>query len=223
VAGQVRRPFHSQAVALISLCRRLVTEFGDKKKRTPDNLVLLEAALNATLQGVKEAVDAVTELKIFDLNNFEGHPAYQTLEESHEHIKKCYDSFFDLGDWSEWELLIADAIKKDKERMGRLNKLLDTRHSLTVQERAEQIDLTVGVFDTSSSRFIHETTFPVEGSTRLSAVRWTIAGSLEEPLRSRVRQRGKFAHHPGETECDLHETVSQIAVPGRKCVLRLTI
>ena len=61
--------------------------------------------------------------------------------------------------------------------MGRLNKLLDSvsrlatyfplhkhltmpfqRPSLTAQESAEQLDLTVGVFDTSSSRFIYETT-----------------------------------------------------------------
>ena len=57
---------------------------------------MVNRALDATLKGVKEAVDAVTELKIFDLNNFEGHGAYQTLEESHEHIKKCHDSLFDV-------------------------------------------------------------------------------------------------------------------------------
>jgi hypothetical protein len=42
LAGQVRRPFHSQAVALISLCRMLVTEFEKDAYRTPDNLVILE-------------------------------------------------------------------------------------------------------------------------------------------------------------------------------------
>ena len=31
-----------------------------------------------------------------------------------------------LDDWSQWELFITDAIRKDKERMGRLNKLLET-------------------------------------------------------------------------------------------------
>ena len=54
----------------------------------------MNRALNATLKGVIEAVAAVTELKIFELNNFEGHPAYQALKESHEHIKKCHDSLF---------------------------------------------------------------------------------------------------------------------------------
>ena len=53
---------------------------------------MINRALNATLKGVNDAVDAVTELKIFDLNNFEGHPAYQTLDEAREHIKKCHDS-----------------------------------------------------------------------------------------------------------------------------------
>lgn len=42
LAGQVRRPFHSQAVALISLCRMLVTEFEKDAYRTPDNLIILE-------------------------------------------------------------------------------------------------------------------------------------------------------------------------------------
>ena len=116
------------------------------------------------------------------------------------------------------------------------------RPSLTVQEIAEQIDLTIGVYDTSSARFVHNTTcksqvvpaplliltkdsvlVSVEGSTRLSAVRWTIAGSLEEPLRGRVRQDGQFVIHQDSTPCDLHETVSQCAGSSRKCMLRLTI
>ncbi len=42
LAGQVRRPFHSQAVALISLCRMLVTEFEKDDTRTSDNLTTLE-------------------------------------------------------------------------------------------------------------------------------------------------------------------------------------
>ncbi len=42
LAGQVRRPFHSQAVALINLCNGLVTEFEKDAHRTADNLTALE-------------------------------------------------------------------------------------------------------------------------------------------------------------------------------------
>jgi len=223
VAGQVRRPFHSHAVALISLCRGLVSEFGETKNRTQANLVYLDEALTATLNGLRKAVDAVTELRIFNLDNFEGHPAYQSLQDAHASIKKCHDKLFASGDWSKWERFIADAIGKDKERMGRLNKLLETRPPLTNQERAEQIELTVLVYDTSSGRPVYKDIFTVEGSTRLSAVRWTVAGSLEEPHKRRARQRGEFVLASSNTTCDLHETVSQYTGPNRKCALQLTI
>jgi len=219
VAGQVRRPFHSQAVALISLCRTLVTEFSATKNHTPDNLVYLEEALNVTRDGLIEAVNAITELKIFNLDDFEDHPANQTLEKAHALIKKCHDRF-ELGDWSKWAQFIADAIRKDKERMSQLNKLLN-RPSHTLQKRVDQIELTVYV--ESSSRVVHQTTLSVEGSTRMSAVRWTVAGALDESLRRRVRQRGVFMLLSDDTACDLHEAVSQFAGSGRKCTFRLTI
>lgn len=46
LAGQVRRPFQSQAIALLSLCRMLVTEFEKDAYRTPDNLVTLEECVS---------------------------------------------------------------------------------------------------------------------------------------------------------------------------------
>jgi hypothetical protein len=64
---------------------------------------------------------------------------------------------------------------------------------------------------------------PVEGSTRLSAVRWIVAGALEESARRRARQRGEFMLVSSNTACDLHETVSQYTGPNRKCALQLTI
>ena len=49
--------------------------------------------MNATLKGLEEAVDTVTELKIFNLNHFETHPIYQAFEKAHAHIKTCHDMF----------------------------------------------------------------------------------------------------------------------------------
>jgi hypothetical protein len=41
-AGNVRRPFHCQAVALTLLCRELVTKFGNERHRTAENALSLE-------------------------------------------------------------------------------------------------------------------------------------------------------------------------------------
>ncbi|KAI9449356.1 hypothetical protein BJY52DRAFT_253062 [Lactarius psammicola] len=222
LAGRVRRPFYSQAVELISLCRMLVTEFEKDTYRTQENLVPLEEALNATIKALEEASAAVKELKIFNLDNFEDHPAYKALTRAQTHIKTCY-STFGLGDWSKKELLIGDAERKDKERMDWINRLLETRPSLTSQGGAEQIELTVVVYDRSTSGSVHQTTFPVEGSTRLSAVRWTVAGALAESLIKRARQSGEFLLLPDDTECKLHDPVSQHAGSRKKCALRLIV
>ncbi|KAH8990442.1 hypothetical protein EDB86DRAFT_3080426 [Lactarius hatsudake] len=226
LAGQVRRPFHSQAVALISLCRVLVTEFEKDTYRTSDNLVVLEEALNATLKALQEAIAAVAELKTFNLDNFEDHPAYKALTRAQRSVKKCHNTFA-LGDWSQEELLIADAIRKDKERMDWLNRLLQTRPPLASQGKVEQIELTVAVYDGSTSEsksnHVHQSTFLVEGSTRLSAVRWTVAGALAEPLRKRARQGGEFRLVSEDTECELHDTVSQVAGSKKKYTLRLIV
>jgi hypothetical protein len=109
-------------------------------------------------------------------------------------------------------------------------------------ERAEQIELTVLVYDTSYSRpiykdmckssfvpapvivFNHDALLvPVEASTRLSAVRWIVAGALEESPRRRARQSGEFVLVSSNTTCDLHETVAQYTGPNRKCALQLNI
>jgi len=199
----------------------LVTEFEKDAYHTPDNLVALEEALNVTFDGLQEAVAAVTELKIFNLANFEDHPAYRTLARAQTRIRASHKSF-GLDDWSQWELFLADAIKKDKERMGRLNRLLETRPSLTNQEVAQQIELTVDVFDRSTSILLRQTTFYVEGSTRLGAVRWTIAGPFEESLRKRVRQGGEFWLLP-DNLCKLHDSISQLAGFSKKLSLRFII
>ena len=63
----------------------------------------------------------------------------------------------------------------------------------------------------------------VEESTRLGAVRWTVAGSLEEPHRNRARQSGSFLLLPGGTTCELHESISELAGSKKKCTLRFLV
>jgi hypothetical protein len=61
----------------------------------------------------------------------------------------------------------------------------------------------------------------VEGSTRLSAVRWTVGGVLEESLRRRVRQSGEF--WLSDTLCKLHDSVLQLASYNKRLSLRLMV
>ena len=58
LAGQVRRPFQSQAIALLSLCRMLVTEFEKDAYRTPDNLVALEECVGCYSSSSEPSADA---------------------------------------------------------------------------------------------------------------------------------------------------------------------
>ena len=113
-AGQVRRPFQAQAVALILLCRNLVTEFAKEPNQTPDNALVLEECVDLksstlgvsadswfykistcdeTLKALREVVAAVTELKIFDTVNLEHHPAYKALGVAEAYIKDCFATF----------------------------------------------------------------------------------------------------------------------------------
>ena len=118
MAWHIRRPFHSQAVALVSACYTLVTEWKLEENRSQENLILLrecvgrplailvlayyscaivmDRALNATLRGLEEALKTVTELKIFNLEDLEFHPAYQALEKAHAPIKTCHDRLFEV-------------------------------------------------------------------------------------------------------------------------------
>jgi hypothetical protein len=41
-AGRVRRPFHAQALAIIQLCRTLVTVFKEESHHTAENVLPLE-------------------------------------------------------------------------------------------------------------------------------------------------------------------------------------
>jgi hypothetical protein len=53
-------------------------------------------ALNATLKGLEEVVATATELKIYNLDDLEFHPAYQTLEKARAPIKACHDRLFEV-------------------------------------------------------------------------------------------------------------------------------
>ena len=45
-AGRVRRPFQAQALAIILLCRNLVTAFSEQAHHTADNALVLEECVD---------------------------------------------------------------------------------------------------------------------------------------------------------------------------------
>jgi hypothetical protein len=58
-AGQVRRPFQAQAVALILLCRNLVTEFEKEPNHTADNALVLEECVSSKSSTSELSADVV--------------------------------------------------------------------------------------------------------------------------------------------------------------------
>lgn len=99
-------------------------------------------ACNSTLKALKEIVDTVTELNIFNTANLQEHRAVKALAIAQHYIKACFNTFgvssissargttfsslpaAQLDDWSGKEQLILDAVEKDKERIGEVNKAL---------------------------------------------------------------------------------------------------
>jgi len=224
-AGRVRRPFQAQALVLILLCRNLVTAFADEARHTADNALVLEDTCDETLAALKAVVASVTELKIFDTFNLEDHPAYKALSVAQDHIKACFAAFGLEGIWIDKERLIFEAVQKDKDRMDELNKLLETRPPLTIQERAAQVKVTATVCYPSEEGegVAGNVIVSVEGSALLSAVRWTVAGALEPAFARIARQTGEFLLAPEYKSVELNRTVSEFANASNECAFKFLV
>jgi len=224
-AGRVRRPFQAQAVALILLCRLLVAEFAKEPHHTADNSLLLEDTCDETLKALKQVVAAVTELKMFEMTNFEDHAAYMALVVAQNQIRACFNAFGLGGSWGEKEQIIIDAVRKDRDRMEELNKRLVTRPPFTMQERAAQVKVTVAVyFEAEEGReFVGDVALETESSARLRSVRWTVAAGLGEDLARPARQVGEFLLPQDDERCELHRSISEFTNSSNECALRLVV
>jgi len=224
-AGRVRRPFQAQALAIILLCRNLVTAFAHEARHTADNALILEDTCDETLKALKVVVAAVAELKIFDTSNLEDNAAYKALLVAQDHIRGCFAAFGLEGIWSEKERLIADAVRKDKERMDELNKLLETRPPLTIRERAAQVKVTATVCYPSEEGegVAGNVIVSAEGSALLSAVRWTVAGALDPAFARIARQTGEFILLPEDKTVELNRTVSEFANSSNECTFKFLV
>ncbi|KAI0249092.1 hypothetical protein BJV78DRAFT_1284237 [Lactifluus subvellereus] len=221
LAGKVRRPFHFQAVALIQLCRLLATEFEKESHHTAQNVRPLEEACDLTHKALKEIVDTVTELNIFDVADLENHPAFEALATAQHYIKICFNAFGLDGDWSGTEQLISDAVEKDKERIEEVNRALTALPPSTVQRRAALVKVYVSVIDQTTSGLVAQVKFDIERSARLGAARWMAARGLDGQLVKRARQTGQFQLASNNTPCDLGRSVSDFTSANDECHLKL--
>ncbi|KAI0067483.1 hypothetical protein BV25DRAFT_1111046 [Artomyces pyxidatus] len=92
-AGKIRRPFLAQALALVSLCRVLAKQFEETANRTAKNVYPLEDAFDETLTALQAGIDAVTEIKVFDLDTFETSDATGAFKAAQDRIKACFAHF----------------------------------------------------------------------------------------------------------------------------------
>lgn len=67
----------------------------------------------------------------------------------------------------------------------------------------------------------------VESSACLRALRWSVAGGLNEQLGRRARQSGEFLLSPEDRPCELHRTVSEFlttdASGNNECAFKFVV
>ncbi len=110
-------------------------------------------AFDETLKALRAAVDAVTQLSVFDLTNFEEHDTVQAFGDAESEIKKSFESFgvslsiFDVSPkilrhnsltqlsakWSEKENDRVNALQKDIARTNDLQKVLNRVSRLVIR------------------------------------------------------------------------------------------
>ncbi|KAI0263560.1 hypothetical protein BC834DRAFT_971251 [Gloeopeniophorella convolvens] len=226
-AGYIRRPFQAQAFALILLCRFLADHFTKTADSTVENVNSLEEAIDETLLALKAAVQAVTELRNFDLTNFERNTTINGFQEAEKRIKESFESFGLLEKWNEKQGDLAGALKKDKDRMTELNKMISKKAVATTEGGDVTVKVAITVVEDSVDgtelKFADDDR---EGDMRLTALRWIVAGTLDEDDVKRARLSGAFflekedgTHSP----CALHSTIADIAAGKTEISLRLVI
>lgn len=109
-AGKIRRPYISQALALVSICRVLATKFEDTTYKVTKNIWPLEEYVNFrypggsirnafhsafydTLAALEAAVEAVKELKFYDLSIFENNEAKTAFDDAAASLENCFEQF----------------------------------------------------------------------------------------------------------------------------------
>ncbi|KAH9058117.1 hypothetical protein EDB87DRAFT_952989 [Lactarius vividus] len=222
-AGRVRRPFQAQAFALVMLCRFLADHFnklGDKTTVTVDHVNSLEEAFSETLTVLHAAVDAVTQLRAFDLTNFQTDSTVQEFERVESVIKESFTSFGLTEEWSKKANARKEAWEKDKGRMDQLNKVLDKPQSSS----ATVVKVNISIRENSpDGRELCNTSVSEEVTTRLLALRWTAATALPDVADAkRARTGGSFYKSTNEI-IELQSTIKEVSEGSGEVNLKLVL
>ncbi|KAI9439116.1 hypothetical protein H4582DRAFT_117595 [Lactarius indigo] len=223
-AGRVRRPFQAQAFALVMLCRFLADHFnkiGDKTSVTVDHVNSLEEAFNETLTVLHAAINAVTQLSVFNLTDFESNSTVQEFERVESVIKESFTSFGLSEEWSKKENVRKEAWEKDKSRMEQLNKVLNKPQSTS----ATVMKVNISIRENSpDGRELCNTTVSEEITTRLLALRWTVATALQSPDDAkRARTGGSFYKSTNNEIVELQNTIKEVSEANGEVNLKLVL
>lgn len=126
LAAVIRRPFHGQSVALISVLRHL-----DEYSKTDDNQELsplrseLKQVMSEAITALEAARDAVTNVKAFTLES----STYKTEKDKlaklySDKIKKCFEDFQIADEYDEWQDKFASGVQIDEEHLREMRKRL---------------------------------------------------------------------------------------------------
>ncbi|KAH9975206.1 hypothetical protein BJV74DRAFT_180899 [Russula compacta] len=221
-AGKIRRPYHAQAVAIISLCRFLARHYEGltKEQRTATNLEPLEEACKETLTALQVAAASISTLRNFDINSPENAHVDKTFTKARTKIQGCFNRFGLTSHWVHYEKIFQQAAEKDRSRTAQLGDILASRPSRTPDDTSNLVRVNVKVCDRSpAGTVIKVFSLGVEPETRLRALRWYISKALEPQESTRVLRYSSFlvrrtADSPvGDSlvPCRMHTAIEDIA------------
>ncbi|KZV65754.1 hypothetical protein PENSPDRAFT_737500 [Peniophora sp. CONT] len=222
LAGHIHRPYSSRALALVILCRALVTLFNGHGNRVAKNVEPLEDVFEETIDALKMARDAYRDVKLYNLEGYEEDEVIQAFAAVQERIKECYSTFGAEDKWaSEATKKIREAEEKDKARV----KLMNTRVSSTLSKlggsnNLQETSVEVTVKDGGLVVGI-PVTVKVNSSARLAAIRYHVARSQDATL-AKAALAGHFEDDGGLT-ISLDKSVQEVKGNAANCKLVLSL
>jgi len=218
--GHIRRPFQSQAIAVVMLCRFLAEKFNALGQTAIiESSYSLEATFNNTLDVLGDAATAVADLRTFDTSNFKEHETVKAFGTALNLIEGSFKSLPLHTEWDEKKGELAAAVTKDVDRQTKLKDKLSGCDNKT----SAKVKVNVIIHEKSlDGKQLDTTTADEEGTMRLSALRWNVAGVLEsEDKKHAARTAGTFFKESEEIAA--HSTLAEIAGSGNEVTLKLVI
>ncbi|KAI9451742.1 hypothetical protein BJY52DRAFT_84591 [Lactarius psammicola] len=231
-AGKIRRPYHAQALALISLCRFLARHYEGltEAEHTATNVEPFEDTCRETLSALQVAVASESALRGFDFDAPENAHVVNAFASARTRIRHCFEHFGLTSHWAQYERIFLQAVEKDRSRTVQLNELLAARPSRTPDATSDLVRVNVQVRDGSATgNVLREFAVGVEPETRLRALRWHISKALGPQDSARVLRDSTFFVRRSTTQegdslqpCRVHMAIEEIT-RTRVCDLVLVL